>query len=240
MPKQFFIGLLLMFFIGSATASATPKQIIQERLQKVDPRIEVVELKEAAIESFYEVQLSSGDLLYVSKQGDYIFAGNLLQITNEGLLDLTEAARSTQRSKTIQSVAIKDQVVFAPKGETKAIVQVFTDSTCPYCSRLHEQVPELNRQGVEVRYLAFPRQGPQGKGFNDLVNVWCADNKQQAMTNAKAGKKIANKQCTNPVAEQYALGQKLGVQGTPAIFLPNGRLIPGFVPAERLISELGM
>jgi len=119
-------------------------------------------------------------------------------------------------------------------------VQVFTDSTCPYCSRLHEQVSELNKQGVEVRYLAFPRQGLQGKGFNDLVNIWCADNQQQAMTDAKAGKNLPAKQCDNPIAEQYELGRRLGVQGTPAIFLPDGRLIPGFVPAERLISELGL
>ena len=179
-------------------------------------------------------------MLYVSKQTNHILAGNLLEITNTGLVDLTEVARSEVRTKAIQAVPKEEQVIFAAKGKTKAVVQIFTDSTCPYCSRLHEQVPELNKQGVEVRYLAFPRQGPQGKGFNDLVNVWCADNKQQAMTAAKEGKPLPNKQCDNPIAKQYELGRKLGVQGTPAIFLPDGRIIPGFVPAERLMSELGL
>jgi len=238
MLKSFFFGALLLFVAGSV--GATPQQTIQKRLQKIDPRIEVVGLKESPVKNFYEVQLSSGDLLYVSKQEDYILAGNLLQITDDGLVNVTELARSEVRSKTIQSVAVEDQVVFAAKGETKAIIQVFTDSTCPYCSRLHEQVPELNRQGVEVRYLAFPRQGLQGKGFQDLVNIWCADNPQQAMTHAKAGKSIAQKSCDNPIAEQYELGHKLGVQGTPSIFLPDGRVIPGFVPTDRLISELGL
>lgn len=238
MLKQFFTVLLLVFFVGSAAANT--KDEMQLRLQKIDPRIEVVKVTDVPLKDFYQVQLSSGDLLYVNKQKDYIFAGNLLEITNDGLVDLTENARSAIRTEVIQAVAAKDQVVFAAKGETKAIVQVFTDSTCPYCSRLHEQVPELNQQGVEVRYLAFPRQGLQGKGFNDLVNIWCADNQQEAMTAAKAGKKIPTKQCSNPIAEQYELGRRLGVQGTPAIFLPDGRLIPGFVPAERLISELGL
>jgi len=238
MLKQFFTGLLLMFFVGVAAANTHDE--IQLRLQKIDPRIEVTKVTDAPLKDFYLVQLSSGDLLYVSKQQDYIFAGSLLEITTSGLVDLTENARSAIRTEVIQAVTVKDQVVYAAKGETKAIVQVFTDSTCPYCSRLHEQVPELNKRGVEVRYLAFPRQGLQGKGFNDLVNIWCADNQQQAMTDAKAGKNLPAKQCDNPIAEQYELGRRLGVQGTPAIFLPDGRLIPGFVPAERLISELGL
>ncbi|WP_027849142.1 DsbC family protein [Marinospirillum minutulum] len=238
MLKQFFTGLLLVFFV--ATAAANTKDEIQLRLQKIDPRIEVVKVTAAPLKDFYQVELSSGDLLYVNKQKDYIFAGNLLEITNDGLVDLTENARSAIRTQVIQAVAAEDQVVFVAKGQTKAIVQVFTDSTCPYCSRLHEQVPELNQQGVEVRYLAFPRQGLQGKGYNDLVNIWCADNQQEAMTAAKAGKKLPAKACNNPIEEQYELGRRLGVQGTPAIFLPDGRLIPGFVPAERLISELGL
>lgn|SRR5690554_566111 len=238
MLKQFFTGLLLVFFV--ATAAANTKDEMQLRLQKIDPRIEVVKVTAAPLKDFYQVELSSGDLLYVNKQKDYIFAGNLLEITKDGLVDLTENARSAIRTQVIQAVAAEDQVVFAAKGQTKAIVQVFTDSTCPYCSRLHEQVPELNQQGVEVRYLAFPRQGLQGKGYNDLVNIWCADNQQEAMTAAKAGKKLPAKACNNPIAEQYELGRRLGVQGTPAIFLPDGRLIPGFVPAERLISELGL
>lgn len=238
MLKQVLKGLLLMFVVSSVMAS--PKQDIQTRLQTIDPRIEVMELKDAPIKGFYEVQLSSGDLLYVSKQGNYFFAGSLLEFTDNGLVDLTEVARSAVRSKTVQAIPKSEQVVFAAKGETKAVIQVFTDATCPYCSRLHEQVPELNRQGVEVRYLAFPRQGAQGKGFDELVSVWCADDQQQAMTDAKAGKKVSSKQCDNPVTKQYELGQQLGVQGTPAIFLPNGKVIPGFVPAERLISELGL
>lgn len=238
MLKQWFIGLSLLVFAGSVTAST--KDEMQARLQKIDPRIEVVKVNPAPINDFYQVQLNSGDLLYVHKQKSYIFAGSLLEVTNAGLVDLTENARAAIRTELIQAVAAEDQVVFAAKGKTKAVVQIFTDSTCPYCSRLHEQVPELNQQGVEVRYLAFPRQGLQGQGFNDLVNIWCADNPQQAMTAAKKGKDLPNKQCSNPIAAQYELGRKLGVQGTPAIFLPNGKVIPGFVTAERLISELGL
>ena len=169
MFKQVLKSTLLLFFTGSVIAAT--QDDIQVRLQKIDPRIEVVEVKESPVDNFYEVQLSSGDLLYVNKQNDYIFAGNLLEITDLGLVDLTEAAHSTIRTKKIQAVPVKEQIVFAAKGKTKAVIQIFTDSTCPYCSRLHEQVPELNQQGVEVRYLAFPRQGPQGKGFDDLVNV---------------------------------------------------------------------
>ena len=107
-------------------------------------------------------------------------------------------------------------------GEPKATVIVFTDPTCPYCERLHETIPELNERGIAVHYMAFPRAGMESAAATRLQQVWCSDNRSEAMTQAKQGQTFAaSASCDNPVAGQYELGKAVGVQGTPAIVLPG-------------------
>ena len=123
---------------------------------------------------------------------------------------------------------------------TKATITVFTDIDCGYCRKLHQDVPELNRLGVAVRYLAFPRAGIGSDSYDKAVSVWCADDQQKALTKAKAGKDIEMKTCVNPVAEQYGLVDAFGVTGTPAIFYEDGTLqAGGTCPLSRCLFDLG-
>lgn len=231
---------VLAFLPLVVQASDALRERLQQQLQRLDPTLEINRLTATPVTGIHEAWLSSGDLLYLSEDGQHLFAGNLLKIGPTGLADLTEAARSLVRSEAVQAVPASEQVVFPAQGETRAVIQVFTDITCPYCVRLHEQVAELNQQGIEVRYLAFPRQGLNGPAHQQLVNVWCADDRRLAMNRAKAGRSNPERQCDNPVAAQYDLGRRQGIQGTPAILLPSGRLIPGFLPADRLLQELAL
>ena len=232
--------VLLLGWAGLAQAAGPDRQALQEQLQKLDSRLVIESLQATPLDKIYEVQLNSGDLLYISADGEYLLAGNLLRLDEEGITDLTEQTRSQIRRQQLQEIPVEDQVVFAPEGDTQAIIQIFTDITCPYCVRLHEEVPELNAAGVEVRYLAFPRQGVNSQAQQKLVNVWCADHRQEAMNRAKGGEDLAATQCDNPVAEQFEMARSQGIQGTPAIILPDGRVIPGYVPAERLLKQLGL
>jgi thiol:disulfide interchange protein DsbC len=125
-------------------------------------------------------------------------------------------------------------VVFSPKEPAKAHITVFTDTDCGYCQKLHSEVPELNRRGIEVRYVAFPRQGIGSHGYNSLVSVWCSKDRKAAMNKAKSREELPAATCDNPVAKQFELGQLIGVNGTPAIVLGNGQMIPGYQPAPQL------
>jgi thiol:disulfide interchange protein DsbC len=118
---------------------------------------------------------------------------------------------------------------------------VFTDSTCFYCQKLHKEVPELNRKGIEVRYLAYPRAGVGSDSYRQLATAWCSDNPQEALTKLKNREAVDDNVCPgNPVADQYALGGKLGVTGTPAIVTESGQLIPGYQAADQLIDSMGL
>jgi thiol:disulfide interchange protein DsbC len=118
------------------------------------------------------------------------------------------------------SVNGRDMVVFGPE-DAKYTVDVFTDIDCPYCVRLHNQMAEYNRLGIRIRYLAFPRAGISSSSYDKWVSVWCSDDRQTAMGDAKNGKRIPAKKCDSPVKQQFALGRAVGVRGTPSLILEN-------------------
>jgi len=142
---------------------------------------------------------------------------------------------ATTRVSALDKLGEDQMVVFSPKNP-KHTVTVFTDIDCPYCRKLHQEMDGYLKEGIKVRYLFFPRAGIGSKSYDKAVSVWCSADRNQAMTDAKAGKDLGNKTCDNPVATHYKLGEELGVQGTPAIVTDDGRMIPGYLPPERLAA----
>jgi len=190
-------------------------------------------LKESQIPNLYEA-LYGTEVVYVSADGKYFLAGDLFEL--ETRKNLSDLAKRSVRKEIIDKQDNKP-VVFKAKDE-KHVLQVFTDIDCPYCAKLHREVPELNDKGITVEYLMFPRAGIGSPSFAKAVSMWCADDNKQAMTDAKERKPIADKSCDNPIEAQYKLGQELGVTGTPALITASGRLIPGYMPADKLAAAL--
>ena len=223
--------------LASAVAlAAEPDQVIRQTLQTLQPNLPIESIAESPMPGLYQVQLKGGRLLYASADAQFILQGFLFQVRDGKTVNLTEQAESLGVAREINAIPAAEMVVFPadPQVGRKTHVTVFTDTDCGYCQKLHSEVPELNRRGVEVRYLAFPRQGVGSHGYDTLVSVWCAKDRQAAMNQAKSRQDVAAAQCDNPVEKQYKLGQMIGVQGTPAIVLANGQMIPGYQPAPQL------
>ncbi len=197
--------------------------------------IEQVKVSVSPLKGFYEA-IYKDDVFYISEDGNYLLLGDIREV--ETGTNLTENTRNSLRKVALAELNEKDMVVFAPEKETRFTVDVFTDVDCPYCEKLHNEVPKLNAAGVKVRYLAFPRAGTNSKTYQTMVSVWCAKDRQAALTEAKARRKVEEASCDNPVAKQLELGQRIGVTGTPALVMEDGELVPGYVPAERLIMFL--
>ena len=234
---------LMLVLTGSVWAADEAAEKIRQQLNSVDSRLKVQSVEPAPMAGLYEVVLSSGETLYADSEGTHLLAGQLYRVdTEQGLVNLTEQKRNEARQLAMQGVEETDMVVYRPTGEIKATVNVFTDVDCPYCRKLHDEVPALNRMGVQVNYLAFPRGGPQSKTFSRMESIWCGNEQErrERMDEVKAGDSISQQECDNPVQAQYELGQKVGVTGTPALVLENGTLLPGYVPAARLQQMLGL
>ena len=240
-PSSMLACLLAAGLLPSAAQADDVAERLAESLSVNGQSMPVEEVTETPMDGVYHVRLESGESFYSNADGSHFLVGDLYENAPGGLVNLTEQEQNQERADALAAVPESDLVVFRGADEPKATVTVFTDPSCPYCARLHDTIPELNERGIAVHYLAFPRAGMASQAATTLQQVWCSDNRSEAMTQAKEGKRISSSaDCDNPVAGQYDLGKALGVQGTPAIILPNGQLVPGFVPPERLSAMLGL
>jgi thiol:disulfide interchange protein DsbC len=229
------LTLALLLMISSAFAEV-PSAVTQtaNRLQQL-MNAEKVSVNPSPIAGLYET-LIGNEAFYITADGAHFIRGDLYE--SKTPRNLTDAKRNKLRIEALNAISEKDMVVFAPKNATKYTINVFTDVDCRYCAKFHKEVPKLNAAGIKVRYFAFPRAGVGSATYQKMVSVWCAKDKKQAMTNAKAGREIKPVICKNPIAKEWQLGQSIGVTGTPALILSDGELVPGYVPAERLIDYL--
>lgn len=232
------LGLSLAGMVCAEAAGNMEAQI-RQNLQKSIPNLDIVSVEPAGASGLYEVRTNYSETLYVTADGKHFVVGDLYRLNSSGVQNLSEANREKERAAALAAIPESDMVVFKP-AQTKAKITVFTDVDCGYCRKLHQDVPKMNELGIQVNYVAYPRAGIGSSSHQKLVSVWCAPDRQQAMTAAKQGREVVSKDCTNPVAAQYAVGNAIRISGTPAIILENGALIPGYVPAQVLAEQLGL
>ncbi len=232
--KQFLVaGILAATSLVSLTAHSADEAAIREKLTTM-LGLDVETFADSPVPGLVQVSTDRG-LFYISENGAFLLQARVFNI-DENMRNETEVALSSLRLQGIKEMA-DSAITFKAKNE-KHVISVFTDITCGYCRKLHNEIGELNDNGITVQYLAFPRAGLNSANYEDMVSVWCAENPQKALTDAKAGEEVASASCKNKVAEQYKLGQKLGVNGTPNIILPDGSLVPGYQPADLLVQAL--
>lgn len=232
--KNFALGALLATFSLTTLAADDSETLITKRMQEVlGNDVTVNSINESVLPGLYEVVINTSKVFYMSKDGRYVIEGDMLDLDTRN--NLTESRRTEMRAVGFQQLDVEKLIEFSPK-DPQHTLYVYTDIDCGYCQKFHTQVSKLNANGIAVRYLAFPRAGVDSEAYVAAQSAWCADNKKQALTDAKAGKAIEPHACDSRVKDQYLLGQSMGVRGTPTVYLENGREMGGYIPAEDLIS----
>ncbi|MDE2382790.1 MAG: thioredoxin fold domain-containing protein [Xanthomonadaceae bacterium] len=217
-------------------AAGTPEARVREALARINPKIKVESISPAPIPGFREV-IATGQVVYVSDDGKYLFQGGLLDI--EKRKDMGEVAMAKVRKQVLATLPESDRIVFAPAGVTKHTVVVLTDVECGYCRKFHSDIAQYNKLGIRVEYLAFPRAGLASPDYQKMVAVWCAPDRKKALTDAKSDRPVAQGQCANtPVDREYRAGQRMGLEGTPMILTDDGRLLGGYLPPDALLQRL--
>lgn len=218
---------------GSADARAVAA------VRTLNEKVPVDKVGPAPMPGFREV-LVGGQVVYVSDDGRYLFlpgSGGALFDT-QAKRNLMEDTLAGMRRDLIKTIPVSERIVFAP-ANPKHTVTVFTDVECGYCRKLHNEIAEYNRQGIAVEYLAFPRMGIGSEDYKKMVSVWCAADRRKALTDAKSDHgNVSAKQCKNTVEQQYEVGQRAGLTGTPMILNADGIQLGGYVPPAQLREAL--
>jgi thiol:disulfide interchange protein DsbC len=216
---------------AAAPAKSDPRAAIAKKFGDVKAE----DVRISPVTGLYEVTRGA-EISYVSSDGRYAIVGDMIDVDADA--NISENRRRTIRARMIEAVPEAEMLVFSPK-DPKYTVTVFTDIDCGYCRRLHSQIAEYNRLGIRVRYLFFPRSGPNTESWHKAEAVWCSLNRNDALTRAKNGEDVKAPKCpTNIINRDFELGQKLAVEGTPAIFLASGEVLPGYAPPGQLVKYL--
>ncbi|WP_370981482.1 DsbC family protein [Agaribacterium sp. ZY112] len=208
---------------------------VSSKLREFRPDIPVQGVSATEVPGLYEVNLAGGSSLYTTADGSYLIDGTIYELDGAALVNIREKKLKPERAAAIATISEGEMISFNSKQKGAKDIYVFTDVDCGYCRKLHQEVPRLNELGVNVHYLAYPRSGIGQASYNKMQAAWCAKDPQQAMNELKNQRSVAMLTCdSDAVASQFALGNKLGVSGTPAIILSDGTLLPGYQPAEQL------
>ena len=223
-------------------AEPADKQVqdkISNSLSVLLPGVVPDSVNKTPVPGIYEIVFGPR-IVYMTADGKFLLQGNIIDL--ETRENLTEPRLMEAKIAAIKKVGDENMIIYSPpKGtEKKHQVNVFTDIDCGYCRKLHSEMADYNKSGIEIRYLFYPRAGKGTESYLKAQRVWCAKDRHAAMDIAKSGKPVpdSNTDCVTPVDDHMMLGTLIGVSGTPALVLNDGKLVPGYVPADRLIQLL--
>ena len=229
------LAISLLVF-GPVFAADEPElDAVRAKMNAMFQEIKPKNVNKSPIDGWYVVQKGS-IVAYVSEDGRYLLQGDLIDLDNQ--VNLSERSRVDARRELMSSLNDDQGILFSPE-EVKYRVTVFTDVDCTYCRKLHSQIDEYLAQGIAVRYMLYPRNGPSSRSWNTSEDVWCASDRKSALTAAKLDRSFDSHKCNAaPITESYMLGQDVGLTGTPAIVFEDGTLISGYLPPEALTARL--
>ena len=233
MKKVIKMAAISLFGLTLSTANAD-EAAIRQTMAKSMPSAKIDSVKPSEIKGLYEV-IVGANIFYVSEDGKYLLQGRLVDVAARK--DLTEEKLSGTRKQAIEKIGQKNMIVFKPKI-SKYTVSIFTDIDCGYCRKLHSEIDQYLAEGITIQYLFFPRAGKGSDSYNKAVSVWCAKDRNAALTAAKKDQEVPAKTCDNPVDEHMQLGADFDVKGTPMIVTEKGNIYPGYLPAKQLLEVL--
>lgn len=224
-------------------AGKVDEKALKAAFAKAFPQFEVTDIQTAPIAGMALVELNGREVVYAADDGRFIFTGDLIELRDEGPVNLNEERLQTVRAEGLASIDPKTMITYKAEGEQKAEIYAFTDITCAYCRKLHRHIEQYTSEGVTVHYLAFPRGGPTSQAAKDMRHIWCDAEPGQALTAAKLDDTISESElgdCAESVDREYQMGIKFGVRGTPAIYTHEGVQLGGYVTPEQLQQRLDL
>jgi thiol:disulfide interchange protein DsbC len=230
---------LLYIFILFSNFAFSDEALIASNLKNIlPPDASIESIEPSSLKGIYKVYYGDLQPIYVSEDGSFFIYGDMYKIGASNITNITKEEIKGRRSDILNSIPSNELITFKSSNELFSIT-VFTDVDCGYCRKLHSQIDEYNQAGITIKYAAFPRSGIGTQTFTKMVGAWCSKDPKQAMTDLKNDKKMNLEFCDEqPIARHYIIGQKLGINGTPAIITPDGDLIPGYVSPEELLLQI--
>ena len=231
MLKYIFI-IIILFIMGCSNKESSIDEA-RILLENKYPNIAITGI-EKIDQKFYEVRVGD-EIYYMTTDLQHLIAGNIIELSTGS--NLTEDSFKKTRLERLSNIS-DDNIILYPSENSKYTVTIFSDTSCPYCQKLHNEIDNLVSSGVSVRYVLFSRNGNDTEAYNDMVSVWCSENRRKSLDDLFDNSFIEKVKCKNPIDDNYSKAMSLQVNGTPMIFFEDGSVIPGYVSSDKIIEAL--
>lgn len=219
---RFLFAFLSLSSIMAAHAEEKKIQEVREKIKIALPNTKIDRVDTTPSESFYAVYAGS-NVFYFDPVGNVLFFGEMYSLTGG---NITEEQRDKAFDNVVQE-HINEALVINPNAKGHTIVE-FTSPQCGYCQRYEHFI----RTSDDTKRIVFfvPTGNP---GEDEKLNhVLCSETAEEDMKKLYDGTldKIATCEIgVKKLASHRALAKKLGVVGTPLLFVDKQK-VDGFKP----------
>lgn len=205
------------------------------KLLKTDKfKAQVKEVRLSPVKGLWEVELVQGEkviIVHVDFAKKTLIEGKFTELSELG-------EPKPLRKVDVKGIPLENAIILGdPKAEKKVIV--FDDPDCPYCARLHEELKKINAERKDIAfYIKMYPLAIHPNAYEKSKAIACKKS-VKLLEDAFAGKKLPKPDCeTQEVDNNIRLAEGLGINGTPALVMPDGRLFPGYAPADVLLGVI--
>jgi thiol:disulfide interchange protein DsbC len=218
--------ILACLAAGAAHAS---EAVIRKGVQARFPELVVESVQKTPFGGIYEVVVG-GRVIYTDEKVSYIFIGNLIDARGPAERDLTRERNAQLAVQSLKKAS--DNAIKRVRGNGKRVIYTFEDPNCGYCKQLQKELVKVN--DVTIYTFLWPILSQDS--VDKSRAIWCAKDRAKAWDDymLRGAAVQGDGKCDAPIDRNMELAQRFGIRGTPAIFLADGRMLGGYLPAAEL------
>jgi thiol:disulfide interchange protein DsbC len=175
--------------------------------------------------------------LYVDFSKSYAISGRVIRLADWTDVTSSQAAQTPQKVD-FSAIPLRDAPVMGSREAPKKVV-VFTDPQCPFCGKLHAELKKIiSERGDIAFYMKLFPLSSHPDSYRISTSIIC-DGSLTYLEKSFNDEPVPDPSCkTDEIDNNLALVKKLGIRSTPTLVLPDGTILPGFKPAEKLLEIL--
>jgi thiol:disulfide interchange protein DsbC len=206
-------------------------------LKDVAPDLKILSVSQGPVKGLWEVFLQAGGhkaVVYIDYSKKNFFTGAIIEI--KGKKNLTQEKFDELNKIDVSKIPLDGSLVMGDKNAKYKVI-VFSDPDCPYCGKLHQEMKKVVEKRKDISFFIklFPLPMHPDASWK-AKSILCKKSLQLLEDNFD-GKQIPKIECdTKAIEDNTKLAAEIGISGTPALVLPNGRIVPGFREADALIE----
>ena len=176
-------------------------------------------------------------IIYMDFSKSYILYGRMAVVSIADGQNVSRREMMRLRKVDPTTISLEDSLVLGRRDAPKKVI-LFTDPKCPYCEKLHGELKKVIQSDPDIVFFIkmLPLVKIHPESYDIARSILC-EGDITLLEDSFAKKPVPEPTCeSDAVDRSIKLAQSLGIGSTPTMILPDGRISPGYMPADKLLK----